>query len=228
MDYAFRLVWSCLLNEQCVNIHDTSIIIFTLEPISSHSSSDRISDQISDSSNQSKVRLNVTSTTDLFTYAKKQSSLHSKLSRIDHPMSPSNRSQGSLVATIDHDSKMQISIPMKNIPTRPKSRDLQPFIDGLNHTIRSKYEDLWVERIKVRILFVFSFRVNIWRQFFLRLSNFHISPIDTRITHSWSTMTPSEMFDIIQSDDIGPWWSRRDVHDRTPAIFILINEPFCE
>lgn len=155
MDYAFRLVWSCLLNEQCVNIHDTSIIIFTLEPISSHSSSDRISDQISDSSNQSKVRLNVTSTTDLFTYAKKQSSLHSKLSRIDHPMSPSNRSQGSLVATIDHDSKMQISIPMKNIPTRPKSRDLQPFIDGLNHTIRSKYEDLWVERIKIRILFVF-------------------------------------------------------------------------
>ena len=40
-------------------------------------------------------------------------------------------------------------------------------------------------------------------------------------------MTPSEMLDIGQSDNIGPWWSRRDVYDQTPAIFILLNEPFC-
>jgi hypothetical protein len=44
-------------------------------------------------------------------------------------------------------------------------------------------------------------------------------------THSWSTLTPSETLNMIPSDNIGPWWGRRDSYDRTPATFIFANEP---
>ena len=106
--------------------------------------------------------MNVTSTTDLFTYAKKQNSLHSNSSSVAHPISPSNRPRGSLTATIDHDSKMQIQIspntmPIKNIRNidtkdqiKLKSRDLHPSSDEYNNPlqhIRSTYNDLLVKML---------------------------------------------------------------------------------
>jgi len=55
--------------------------------------------------------------------------------------------------------------------------------------------------------------------------NINLSPsIITSSTHSWSTLIPSETLSMIQSDNIGPWWGRRDAHDRTPATFIFANE----
>jgi hypothetical protein len=44
-------------------------------------------------------------------------------------------------------------------------------------------------------------------------------------THSWSTLIPIETLNMTQSDNIGPWWGRRDAYDYTPATFIFANEP---
>lgn len=53
----------------------------------------------------------------------------------------------------------------------------------------------------------------------------NLSPsIMTSNTRSWSTFVPTETLNMTQSDNIGPWWGRRDVYDQTPAIFIFTNE----
>lgn len=55
--------------------------------------------------------------------------------------------------------------------------------------------------------------------------NINLSPsIITSNTHSWSTLIPTETLNMIQSDNIGPWWGRRDAYDQTPATFIFANE----
>lgn len=79
--------------------------------------------------------------------------------------------------------------------------------------------------------------MNSWRYFFERFLNFilpsthstdhnmDLSPsIITSDTQSWSTMIPTDTLNIIQSNNIGPWWGRRDAYDRTPAIFIFTDE----
>ncbi len=80
--------------------------------------------------------------------------------------------------------------------------------------------------------------MNSWRQLLEHLLSFVLpsihstdnninlssSPI-TSNTYSWSTLIPTETLNITQSDNIGPWWSRRDAYDHTPATFIFANEP---
>lgn len=50
------------------------------------------------------------------------------------------------------------------------------------------------------------------------------SSIITSNTHSWSTFLPAEPFNMVEYDNIGPWWSRRDTYDQTPSTFIFTNE----
>jgi hypothetical protein len=79
--------------------------------------------------------------------------------------------------------------------------------------------------------------MNSWRHLLERLLSFmlpsirntdhhiNLSPsIITSNTRSWSTLIPTETLNMIQSDNIGPWWGRRNTDDRIPATFIFANE----
>ncbi|CAF2511679.1 unnamed protein product [Rotaria sp. Silwood2] len=80
--------------------------------------------------------------------------------------------------------------------------------------------------------------INSWRRLLERLLGFILpyiritdnnmnlsSSILSSDTHSWSTLIPRETINMTQSDNIGPWWGRRDTYDQTPATFIFANEP---
>ncbi|CAF1035225.1 unnamed protein product [Rotaria sordida] len=76
-----------------------------------------------------------------------------------------------------------------------------------------------------------------WRRLFERLLSFILpsihntdnnmnlsSSIISPNTYSWSTLIPTDIFNMTQSDSIGPWWGRRDAYNQTPATFIFANE----
>jgi hypothetical protein len=109
------------------------------------------------------------------------------------------------------------------------------------HQIRSTYDDMSVNKSiilrRIHYSITFHFRMNFWGHLLEHFLHFILpstentdhnidlsrSPI-TSNTHSWSTIIPIATLDMVQSDNIGPWWGRRDVYDQTPATFIFTNE----
>ncbi|CAF3328412.1 unnamed protein product [Rotaria sp. Silwood1] len=111
--------------------------------------------------------------------------------------------------------------PSTSSNTEDKQHNNKIILDTKDQT-RSTYDDI----------------INSWRRLLERLLGFILpsihntnnninlsSSIISSDMHSWSTLIPTETYNMTQSDNNGPWWSRRDVYDRTPATFIFANEP---
>ena len=77
-------------------------------------------------------------------------------------------------------------------------------------------------------VFMSDFRANSWRQLLTRILDYLLPsahPNDRSVDPSWSTVRPSETLALTSSDDIEPWWDRRDATDHTPATYLFVNEP---
>ena len=161
--------------------------------------------------------------------------------------SPSSSSEEQLPAppnteAKESNSKVQATFIDRNLSSshvqlhQIDTQENQPF-----NEIRSTYDDMSVHKSIVldgiQYSMTFHFRTNFWRHLLERFFHFML-PITqntdhnldfshstiTSNTQSWSTMIPSSTLHTTQSDSIGPWWSRRDVYDQSPATFIFANE----
>ncbi|CAF3539275.1 unnamed protein product [Adineta steineri] len=147
--------------------------------------------------------------------------------------SSSNLSQeNNLVPTINS-SHVQLSRTIVNEIDTKQSENITS-INTEDQTIPTK-----VNNTVASVHSTYDDIMNIWRYLFERFLNFMLpsthnttdeninlsSSIITSNTHSWSTLTSVETQNMNQSDNIGPWWGRRDVDDQTPATFIFTNEP---
>ncbi|UJR25804.1 hypothetical protein I4U23_007154 [Adineta vaga] len=127
-----------------------------------------------------------------------------------------------------------------SIPISIRPSVLPEIINDRNHcqpsqtSINKKHHSIPAKQISS--IFTYDEILSSWRYYLERYLSFILpsnqtttkhdidlsSSIITSHSHSWSTATCT---DVIQSDNIGPWWGRRDVDDHTPATFIFANEP---